>query len=87
MAGSPPGHHHYRFLLHDRHNTFSASLDETVENWGIHVLRSPVRTPTAKDWCERLMENTLRVLGLYGYGRIVGMQFAHAHYVPRQTVS
>jgi putative transposase len=37
------GDQDYKFLLHDRHNTFSPSLDETVESWGIHVLRSPVR--------------------------------------------
>lgn len=26
---------------------FSANLDEMVESWGIHVLRSPVHMPTA----------------------------------------
>jgi hypothetical protein len=38
-----------RFLLHDRHKAFSASLAEKVESWGIHVLRSPVRGPTANE--------------------------------------
>jgi putative transposase len=42
-------------LLHDRHKTFSAGLDEEVESWGIHVLRSPVRMPTANAHCERLI--------------------------------
>jgi hypothetical protein len=32
-----PGDQDYKFLVHDRHKTFSASLDETVESWGIHV--------------------------------------------------
>jgi putative transposase len=50
-----PGDEDYRFLLHDRHKTFSASLDETVESWGIRVLRSPVRMPTANAHCERLI--------------------------------
>jgi transposase InsO family protein len=50
-----PGDHDYKFLLHDRHGTFSASLDEMVESWGIHVLRSPVRMPTANAHCERLI--------------------------------
>jgi putative transposase len=50
-----PGDQDYKFLLHDRHKTLSASLDEEVENWGIHVLRSPVRTPTANAHCERLI--------------------------------
>jgi hypothetical protein len=50
-----PGDQDYKFLLHDRHKTFSATLDETVESWGIHVLRSPVRMPTANAYCERLI--------------------------------
>ena len=49
-----------KFLLHDRHKTFSASLDETVESWGIHILRSPVRTPTANAHCERLIGSIRR---------------------------
>ena len=55
-----PGDQNYRFLLHDRHKTFSASLDETVESWGIRVLRSPVRTPTANAHCERLIGSIRR---------------------------
>jgi putative transposase len=50
-----PGDRDYEFLLHDRHTTFSANLDEQVESWGIHVLRSPVRMPTANAHCERLI--------------------------------
>jgi len=50
-----PGDRGHKFLLHDRHDTFSASLDEAVESWGIHVLRSPVRMPTANAHCERLI--------------------------------
>jgi putative transposase len=50
-----PGDGDCKFLLHDRHKTFSASLDEEVESWGIHVLRSPVRMPTANAHCERLI--------------------------------
>jgi len=56
-------HRNCRFLLHDRHKTFSASLDEEVESWGIHVLRSPVRMPTANAHCERLI-GTIRREGL-----------------------
>ena len=55
-----PGDENYRFLLHDRHKTFSATLDETVESWGIHVLRSPVRMPTANAHCERLIGSIRR---------------------------
>ena len=50
-----PGDQDYKFLLHDRHGSFSACLDEAVESWGIHVLRSPVRMPTANAHCERLI--------------------------------
>jgi hypothetical protein len=49
-----------KFLLHDRHKIFSASLDEEVESWGIHVLRSPVRMPTANEYCERLIGSIRR---------------------------
>ena len=55
-----PGDQDYEFLLHDRHKTFSASLDQTVESWGIHVLRSPVRMPTANAHCERLIGSVRR---------------------------
>ena len=50
-----PGDRDCRFLLHDRHKSFSENLDEEVESWGIHVLRSPVRMPTANAHCERLI--------------------------------
>ena len=59
-TGSSPGDQDYKFLLHDRHKTFSATLDETVESWGIHVLRSPVRMPTANAHCERLIGSIRR---------------------------
>src|SRR3954464_15368937 len=50
-----PGDQEYKFLLHDRHPSFSADLDKEVQSWGIHVLRSPVRMPTANAHCERLI--------------------------------
>jgi putative transposase len=31
--GALRGDQDYKFLFHDRHNTFLASLDETVESW------------------------------------------------------
>ena len=55
-----PGDQDCKFLLHDRHTTFSATLDETVESWGIQVLRTPVRTPTANAHCERLIGSIRR---------------------------
>lgn len=34
---------------------FSTDLDEAVRNLGISVLKTPVRTPTANAFCERLI--------------------------------
>ena len=50
-----PGDSDYKFLLHDRDNIFSAQLDDEIQGWGIHSLRSPGRTPTANAHCERLI--------------------------------
>jgi hypothetical protein len=50
-----PGDERYKFLLHDRHKTFSADLDEEVESWGLKVLKSPPQAPTANAFCERLI--------------------------------
>ena len=40
--------------------TALANLDETVESWGIRVLRSPVRMPTANAYCERVIGSMRR---------------------------
>ena len=50
-----PGDREYKFLLHDRHKTFSVGLDEEVASWRIEVLKSPAHTPTANSFCERLI--------------------------------
>jgi putative transposase len=55
-----PGDQEYKFLLHDRHKTFSAGLDEEVERWGIAVLKSPAHAPTANAFCERLIRSIRR---------------------------
>jgi putative transposase len=47
-----PGDQDHKFLLHDRHKTFSAGLDEEVESWGLEVLKSPAHAPTANAFCE-----------------------------------
>src|SRR4051794_31806600 len=39
-----PGDREYKFLLHDRHKTFSVGLDEEVARWGIEEI-----TPTCAD--------------------------------------
>jgi len=55
-----PGDREYKFLLHDRHTTFSVALDEEVASWGIEVLKSPPHAPTANAFCERLIGSIRR---------------------------
>ncbi len=55
LREADPGDSDVQFLLHDRDNIFSAPLDDEVQGWGIHVLGSPVRMPTANAHCERLI--------------------------------
>ena len=50
-----PSDHPYRFLLHDRHATFSSELDTAVAALGVRALKTPVRTPQANAFCERLI--------------------------------
>jgi transposase InsO family protein len=50
-----PSDHRYRFLIHDRDSIFSKEVDQTVENLVSKVLRTPVRTPQANAYCERLI--------------------------------
>ena len=51
-----PSEHGHRFLIHDRDSIFSASLDEELKSsFGLRVLRTPVRAPTANAYCERLI--------------------------------
>ena len=55
-----PGDREYKFLLHDRHKTFSVGLDEEVARWGIEVLKSPAHPPTANAFCERVIGSIRR---------------------------
>ena len=50
-----PSDHRYRFLIHDRDSIFSKEVDQTIENLGLKVLRTPVRAPQANAYCERLI--------------------------------
>jgi transposase InsO family protein len=47
--------HGYRFVLHDRDSTYSAWLDAGVAAMGVRVLRTPVQSPLANAYCERLL--------------------------------
>ena len=54
-----PADHMYRFLIHDRDAIFSKDVDQSVRHMGLHVLKTPVRTPVANAICERVL-GTLR---------------------------
>jgi transposase InsO family protein len=54
-----PAEHTYRFLIHDRDSIFSAQLDESIRHLGLHVLKTPPRSPQTNALCERLI-GTLR---------------------------
>jgi transposase InsO family protein len=52
--------HAYRFVLHDRDSIYSPGLDAAVTAMGIRVLRTPVQSPTANTYCERLLGSLRR---------------------------
>ena len=54
-----PSDHAYRFILHDHDAIFSAGLDASVARMGLEVIKTPVRSPQANSFCERLI-GTLR---------------------------
>jgi putative transposase len=54
-----PEPHGYRFVLHDRDSIFSCWLDAALTAMGVRVLRTPVHSPMANAFCERLL-GTLR---------------------------
>lgn len=44
-----------RYLIHDRDSIFARSLDESIENFGLTVLKSPPHSPKANAICERVI--------------------------------
>jgi len=54
-----PADHSYRILIHDRDAIFSKAVDQHVSRMGLHVIKTPVRTPVANSICERVI-GTLR---------------------------
>ena len=48
-----PSDYSYQFLIHDRDSIFSQELDQQLKSdFGLKVLRTPVRAPTANAYCE-----------------------------------
>jgi putative transposase len=50
-----PADHRYRLLIHDRDSIFSKQVDQRVRHMGLHVIKTPVRTPVANAICERVI--------------------------------
>jgi transposase InsO family protein len=44
-----------RYLIHDRDSKYSAELDSGIKSIGLKILKTPVRTPTANAYCERII--------------------------------
>jgi hypothetical protein len=42
-------------VIHDRDSIFSAEVDKALEGFGVTVLKTPVRSPVANAFCERLI--------------------------------
>jgi len=47
--------HAHRHLIHDRDSIFARSLDESIRNLGLTVLKSPPHSPKANAICERVI--------------------------------
>ena len=50
-----PADHSCRILIHDRDVIFSKEVDQSVRHMGLHVIKTPVRTPVANAICERVI--------------------------------
>jgi putative transposase len=48
-------HAPHRFLIHDHDSIYSDALDRTVAAMGLTVLRTPLRSPQANAFCERVI--------------------------------
>src|SRR5262249_26438725 len=55
-----PADHAYRMLMHDRDSIFSKQVDQGIRKMGLHVLKTPVRTPVANAICERVIGSLRR---------------------------
>jgi transposase InsO family protein len=52
--------HSRRYLIHDRDSIFARSLDVSISNLGLTVLKSPPHSPKANAICERVIGTVRR---------------------------
>jgi len=52
--------HAHRYLIHDRDSIFAKSLDESIRNLRLTVLKSPPNSPKANAICERVIAKIRR---------------------------
>jgi transposase InsO family protein len=45
----------HRFLIHDRDAVYAPAVDGAIRSMGLRVLKTPVRTPQANAYCERVI--------------------------------
>jgi putative transposase len=45
----------HRFLIHDRDAIYAPAVDRAIRSMGLRVLKTPVRTPKANAFCERVI--------------------------------
>jgi putative transposase len=45
----------HRYVIHDRGTVFSAEVDEALNGFVLKILKTPVRSPMANAYCERVI--------------------------------
>jgi putative transposase len=45
----------HQYLIHDRDCVFSVKVDAALKGFGLRVLKTPVRSPMANAYCERVI--------------------------------
>jgi transposase InsO family protein len=70
----------YRFLIHDRDQIYSQELDRLIEDWGVKVLKTPLRSPQANSYCERLLGSLRR--GCLDF--LIPMNERHLRAIPKE---
>ena len=50
-----PGETAHRLLIHDRDAIYAPAVDRAIRSMGLRVLKTPVRTPQANAFCERVI--------------------------------